>query len=222
METDTVTLLTGWHAGDETALEHLLRRHLDWLRAHVSRRLGKGLRRKAETVDFVQDAVVQVLRYAPKFRVNDEDHFRGLLGRIIENSLRDQHDWYRAQRRDMAQERPLPSTTVLELTGTHETPSGIADRHEREAWVRLGLELLDPGDREVIVLREWKGLAHAEIGARLGVSAAAAHQRYSRAVRRLGKVVRALRRGDLPLPSDPAEAIDDAEPAPVQHSDARS
>ena len=61
--TDTPDLLRRWHEGDEAALSRLLERELPWIRQLVHRRLGPLLRRSGETQDFVQEAMVEVLRY---------------------------------------------------------------------------------------------------------------------------------------------------------------
>jgi DNA-directed RNA polymerase specialized sigma24 family protein len=119
--------------------------------------------------------------------------------RIVENCLKDKNDWFTARRRDIARERPLPSETVLCLDpprASTGTPSKSAERHEREAWVRLGIELIEPADREVLIFRRWDKLSFAEIGKLYDVSPDAARMRYNRAVLRLGEVVLALRRGE--------------------------
>ena len=158
------------------------------------------MRKRAETDDFVQDAMVQFLRYGPRIQIADDGHFRALLVRIVEHALCDRHDWFAAQRRAVAQEHPLPSDTVLTLDPPHnsvKSPSAAAQHHEREAWIRLGMELLEPGDREVLVLRKWEDLSFAAIGEHLGISEDAARMRTNRAVSRLGEVVGTLRRGEL-------------------------
>lgn len=201
MKTDTVYLLERWHAGDRESLDRLLERHLPWIRDRVHHRLGDLLRRRGETGDYVQEAMVEVLNYTPRFRVSNEAQFRALLARIIENTLRDQHEWYTARRRDIARDRPFKPDTVLDLDGdlerTPKTPSNVVDQEEREAWVRLGIELLEPRDREVIVLRQWESLSFPEIGTRLGLDRSAAHKRFSRAIERLGKIVWAMRQGHV-------------------------
>lgn len=192
----THELLSRLHAGEEDALRELLERHEPWVRARVRERLGARLRQRAETDDFVQDAMVDALKYGPKFMVSSEDHFRGLLARIVENALRDRHQYFDAARRARDRERPLPSDSVLDLdprSPDRATPSRAADRREREAWLRLGLELLRPEDREVILLRQEDALPFEEVGARLGVAPNAARMRFERALAKLGKVVTRLR-----------------------------
>lgn len=207
-KTQTSQFLQRWHDGDPKGLEDLLARHLPWIRARVSKRMGPVLRRKAETTDYVQDAMVEFLRYGPRILISDGDHFRALLVRIVENALRDKHDWFTRRRRAVSRERPLPADTVLSLDPPRarmKTPSAAAGHHEREAWVRLGMELLEPEDREVLVLRQWENLSFAEIGERLGISKDAARMRNNRAVSRLGEIVGSLRRRNLPEAEGEAE-----------------
>lgn len=197
----TRSLLERWHQGDSKALNQLLEEELEWVRSRVRARLGQLLRRKGDTDDYVQLAMLHVLKYGPRFLVSDRQHFRALLARIVENVLCDESDRYTAKRRAAERERALPADSVLNLDSPAKSitrPSQVAERHEREAWVRMGLELLDPEDREVIRLREFDGLSFADIGARLGVAEDSARMRFNRAVPRLAMKVQALKSGDLP------------------------
>ena len=164
---ETSIYLKQWNQGDRKGLEGLLERHLSWIRGRVQKRLGPLLRRKGDTCDYVQDAVVQFLQYGPRITVSDDGQFRALLCKIVENTLCNQYERFTARRREIARERPLPTDTVLSLDLPHaavHSPSQSAARHEQEAWVRLGIELVSPEDREVLVLREWDGLSFKEIG----------------------------------------------------------
>ncbi len=192
----TVELLHRWHAGDRGALDTLIERDLPWIRNYVASRLGPLLRARGETQDYVQEAMIEVLRYGPRFVMADKARFRSLLARIIENMLRDKHDWYTAKRRAIQKERPIPSDSILDLDRPRQSvtrPSQAAGRRERESWVRLALEFLDPDDRKVILLRQWDGLSFAEIGERIGLSEDAARMRLKRALPKLAKQVEQLR-----------------------------
>lgn len=159
--------------------------------------MGPALRAKGESCDYVQDAMVEFLRYGPRFLVSSDAAFRALLVRIVENTLINRHRWYVAARREIARERPLPGTTVLSLDpegASTKTPSQSAERHEREAWVRLAVELLSPDDREMLVLRMWQGVPFTEIARRLGVDPSTARQRLHRALRHLAATAAGLRR----------------------------
>jgi RNA polymerase sigma-70 factor (ECF subfamily) len=194
--------LQQWHSGDRQALDSLIERHLTWIHKKVHHRLGSMLREKGDTCDYVQDAVVQFLQYGPRFTISNDERFRGLLLKIVENVLCNKYDWFTARRRAIARERPLPSDTILSLDPPQQqihTPSKSAEKHEQEAWVRLGMELVKPEDREVLILRQWDGLSFEEIGQRLDISTSAARVRHLRAVRRLAKEVEELRQGAMDL-----------------------
>lgn len=196
---ETVELLGRWHAGEEEALHRLIERYLPSVREHVHRLLGDELRAKHETVDFVQDALVEFLRYSPRFQVANARQFHRLIIRIIENVLRDRHDWYRRKRRAIEREQPLPESSILQIGGARSRtrPSAAAERNERQALVRLALELLRDTDREIIILREYDGLSYQEIAEKLGAQEPAVRMRMSRALSRLGEKMRELRDGEF-------------------------
>jgi len=196
----TTDLLRDYHRGERAALAKLIERNLDWVRNYVHRRLGEGLRRKAETHDLVQEAMLDVLVYGPRFEIGDEDQFRGLLAKIVENTIRDQNDWWRRKRRDIARERTADGRSVLQIGPIDDavtSPSTAADRNEATEWLRLAMELLEPADRDVLWLREWDKLSFDEIGGRLGVSANTARMRFQRALPRLVRKVAELRSGAM-------------------------
>tara|TARA_R110002096_G_scaffold23703_5_gene75386 strand:- start:1214 stop:1969 length:756 start_codon:yes stop_codon:yes gene_type:complete len=188
----TAVLLERWHGGDKTALEELLSRNIEWIEAFVRRRLGPQLRQKEETVDAVQDACVEILTYGPRFVVPDRDRFRALLGRMVENNLRDKHDYHTAKRRDMQREVPMPSQTVLRFG---ETPSQVAARDEHKQMTRLALDLLPPQEREAIVLREYDQLSFEDIATRVGLSQSGVRKCYQRGLVSLASKIKSLRAG---------------------------
>lgn len=197
----TPLLLERWHRGDETALADLVTLHLPWLGGHVERRLGRFLRQHGESGDYLNEAVADFLRYAPRFQVRDAAQFRSLLARVVENTLRDRNDWFRRKRRNLAQNAALPSESVLALDPALQrstTPSRVADRAETRDWVRLGLELLDAEDRKIILDREYEDRSFVDIGHDIGLSANAVRMRWVRAVARLAEVLRELRAGRIP------------------------
>ena len=194
---ETLTLLRRWHAGESDALEELIRRHLVWIRGKVHARLGPLLRTQIETDDVVQEAMIQALRYGPRFLLADEDQFRRLLARIVENVIRMWARHHQRERRDPRREREPASETVLVLDTSSRRPSRVAMKNEAEAWLQLGLQLLDPEDREVITLRQWQGLSFADVGTRLAIAEDAARMRFQRALARLAQVVKRIQQGQL-------------------------
>ncbi len=185
---DTVFSLRRWHQGDRSSLDQLLQRDLPWIRDYVQRRLGPKLQRKADAEDYLQDVLVEALRYTPKFMVQSRKQFRALLGRIAENIMCNHLDYFAARRRDMDRESPLPRDSVLNLQVTASSgdrPSQIAMKKEENAWLRLALELMEPEDRRIILLRDWDALSFKRIGTELGISGDAARMRHGRAMEML-------------------------------------
>ena len=76
-------------------------------------------------------------------------------------------------------------------------PGAAAERNETRDWVRLALELLDPGDREVIVLRDYEGLSFVAIAERLGEAEDTVRMRHRRAMPKLARTLSGLRQGRL-------------------------
>lgn len=199
--TATFLALSQWHSGDQAGLDTLIERNLPWLQRQVHLKMGHLLRQKGETGDYVQDALVRFLQYSPRFMISDEDHFRALLYLIVESTLKNRYHWFASKRREAALERPLPPDTVLNLDPPKEeggqTPSQVVSRNEREAWVRLGLELLDWEQRELLVLRQWDKQSFAEIGEHYGITADAARMRHYQAMNALTEKINFLRKGNF-------------------------
>ncbi len=200
----TRELLDRWHAGDETALEELIERHGNWIRQRVRRRLGAALRTKVESVDIAQDALVELLRYGPRFTVEGQGQFRALMGQIVENRIRDARDWFSAQRRSMSREQRL-SESILDLSRLNAgmtRPDKKAEKLEWEQLVKLAVTLLDAEDREVIMKRQWEELPFDEVGEQLGLSPDAARMRFNRALPKLASKIEALQAGRIEAPSE--------------------
>jgi RNA polymerase sigma-70 factor (ECF subfamily) len=79
-----------------------------------------------------------------------------------------------------------------QFVGRLTTPSRVVARDERARLVREALEALDPADREIIALRSFEGLTNGEAAATLGLSKAAASNRYVRAMARLQAACRQI------------------------------
>ncbi|MCB9878167.1 MAG: sigma-70 family RNA polymerase sigma factor [Planctomycetes bacterium] len=198
---ETRELLLRWHRGDQQAMADLVQQEAQFVAAEVRKRLGRLLRRHHDTQDIVQATLLQALRSAPRFLVSDRDKLRGLLVRMVENSLYVQANHQLRGKRDVRREVSMPEVgdTALELEPCSPVtgPDAAASRSETRDWVSLALELLDHEDRAVIVLRDYEELGFAEIGRRLGIAEDAARMRHRRARPKLAETLLRLRRGEL-------------------------
>lgn len=184
------------HGEGPTDFERLVQENLGWAVEYVRRRLQPEMRGDADSLDFVQEAILSLHR-GPALEVKSESEFRALLSRVLDNDLRDRHRYLHRQCRDVRRAAGGASDTLFQHdppAHSITSPSMSVDRSEREAWIRLALEFLSPEDRQVLRLREWEELSFEEIGKQLGVSADAARVRYHRALPKLARKVAGLRR----------------------------
>lgn len=195
---NTAELLVSCHRGDPHALAALVQRDLSWVRGYVSRRLGALLRRREDTQDVIQETLVEILRSGPRFVVADRGAFRALVAKMVENTIRRAWRYQVAERRDLRRDEALPADdTVLDLDHSATHPSEAAGRSEMRAWVRLALELLDPDDRSVIVMREYRDQSFGEIAQVLGTTEDAARMRFTRALPRLARCMDQIKAGQI-------------------------
>ncbi|MEM7200630.1 MAG: sigma-70 family RNA polymerase sigma factor [Planctomycetota bacterium] len=207
----TTHLLARWRAGDDDALDQLMRRHLPRIRGMVRRRLGGVLRRKAELDDYVEEAVVEFLQYGQRVTINNGRAFRQFMVAVVRCVLFDSYRWWKAKRRDLARETGLPQDAILELgNGTASQPAKVASRGESIEWARLGLEFVRDKEKRILMMRVHEGLSYRDIAARLGITEHAACKRYQRAVEALGVAIHKVRRGDLFRPRDDQAGDDEA------------
>lgn len=187
-------------SSQELELSILFGRNARWIRARVRRRLGRHLRSQFQSCDIEQEALLRYVRMGGSGAVQSDLDFRRLMARIVENVIRDQHDWMFAEARHPGREaandgsRPL----VADCTAETDTPSQHAMRHEQEKVVQYALDLMRPEDRELIHLRRWQEMPFKEIAARGGRSVSAVESQYRRAMRELGRLVGHLRDGEWP------------------------
>ncbi len=144
--------------------------------------------------------MVKILEYGPRFTVSNDRQFRALMKRIVENVICDKNDRFMAQCRRLSRERPIARDTVLNLDPPRkkgDTPSQAVNQREKDEWMRLGISLIDPEDREIIMHRLWDQLSWEVVGDRLGIKKEAARTRFRRAMGRLNRKLVEIRRGTI-------------------------
>ena len=76
-------------------------------------------------------------------------------------------------------------------------PDERAQKAEEQARLQLAMELIDPDDKELLIMRDWDSMPFQDIAKELNIEEKAANKRYHRAVLRVGKMTRSLRTGEL-------------------------
>jgi RNA polymerase sigma factor (sigma-70 family) len=190
------------NSGDPEALHALIARDLDWVREFVHRRLGGTVRRLGDPGDVVQDVMVNVLSYGPKFVVADIGSFRSLLATIVLRRLETMARRAGTDKRDVARERARASDAILYLGGQSSVETVTLPGHntmpnDERALLTLASELLPASDGEVVRLREGGPMEFDALAEALGLSEDAARMLYTRAVAKLTRVMTLLRSGNV-------------------------
>ena len=174
--------------GDQSALNRLCCVYSERVRRIIRFRLNQKLRSKLDSVDVVQDVLVQAMGGLKDFTYRSEGDFLRWLSRIAQNKLRDIFDEFHADKRDIRREIPLkeerrstaPGGAIGPIGTT--TPSVIMCKREALDRLETALDQLKPEYKEVVVLKRIEGLSYAEIGERLGKSPEAVGMLLSRAM----------------------------------------
>ena len=180
MEPESITRVLWRQAksGEQSAYERLFSLHVDRALVFIRARLGR-LRDKVEPEDVLQDAYLAAHRSFDDFEYTDDGAFLRWLCRIIDNRMRDTHDYFAAKKR---QEVPIPRAA---LTG----PVTALNRVENRQRIEVGLARLAEEHREVLLLRYFEGLSAEQTGRRMNRSASAVRNLAARALVALGREI---------------------------------
>ena len=189
----TLVLLDRVRSGDADAINSLLKRHRDVIKQMIDRRMDRGVRQRVDASDIVQDVMIEANRRLGDYLANPTMPFQLWLRHMARDRLVDAHRRHRvAATRSVDREVPLviPSTGDQsqvdmggQITDRGLTPAAAATWHELERRFAAAVELLEEGDRQIVLLRHFEHLSTAEVAEVLGLSKPAAGMRYLRAMR---------------------------------------
>ncbi|MFO0909688.1 MAG: sigma-70 family RNA polymerase sigma factor [Isosphaeraceae bacterium] len=192
---ETRELLDRARRDDPRAQDELWARHREPLRKHVALHLDRGLARRVDASDVVQDVLLRASRRLSEYLGDPVLPFHLWLRRIARDLIVEEHRRHHlAARRALDRERPLAAPAfadrsslelAAQLRDPAATPVAEALRREFQARFQDILERLDPPDREILILRHFEHLSNSEVAQLLGLSEAAAGMRHLRALRRL-------------------------------------
>jgi RNA polymerase sigma-70 factor (ECF subfamily) len=186
-------------AGDQDAWCSLIERYKDRLRRMVTLRLHPRLQGRLDPSDVLQDTYLEASRQLSDYLRNPVLPFFLWLRQLAGNRLFKLHRRHlTAQARNAGREVslqkggfPVASSAALaaQLLGPECRPSEAAVRAELKLRLQEALNVMDPLDREALVLRHFEQLTTAEAARVLEISEAAAGKRYLRAVVRLKDIL---------------------------------
>ena len=185
--------------GDEEALAELFSLYRERLRRMVDFRMDRRLQGRADASDVLQEAYIDALQRVRHYVDKPEMSFFVWLRQVTMQRLIDIHRRHLdAKMRDAKQEvlihRGDPSAAsstsmAAQLVGHLTSPSQRMMRAELADEVENALDSMEAIDREVLALRHFEELTNNEIAEVLGISKAAASNRYVRALSRLRGVL---------------------------------
>jgi RNA polymerase sigma-70 factor (ECF subfamily) len=183
--------------GSEQAVNEVFDRYGERLHALVRLRLGARLRRHLDSRDIVQNTMMKAFQMIDRFEDSASTPLMAWLGRIAENEIRDQADFYERQKRRPDLETPLDNKVgVLRA----EVTSAVSRIYVKEQMERIerAFESLEAAHREVILLRNFEEMSFGEIGERLQRSAEASRKLYTRAMASLALLMSGSGKGSTP------------------------
>jgi RNA polymerase sigma-70 factor (ECF subfamily) len=183
--------------GRQEALSDLLETHRNYLRLLAASCLHREMRGKADASDVVQETLLKVHENFRQFRGTTELEWMAWLRRILVRQLADIQKGFQSQRRQVSREQSLENLVDRSSAMLHNmvpapgaSPSQEAQRREAAALVADALAELEPGDRDVVILRNLHELDWNAVGEKTGRSPDAARMLWARAMQRIGGLLK--------------------------------
>jgi RNA polymerase sigma-70 factor (ECF subfamily) len=171
--------------------------HRQRLKQMLHFRMDPRLRSRTDLSDILQEAYIDAYRRLDHYASKPNMSFYVWLRQVTMQRLIDIHRQHLlADKRDVRNEVRLGASDYNAATSAAiakqfvdqmVTPSQVAIRQEMAVQLETTLENLDEIDRDVLALRHFEELGNSEVAEVLGISEAAASNRYVRALARLRK-----------------------------------
>ena len=186
----TQQLVTQAQGGDDSALGQLCGVYAERVRRIVRFRMGPELRSQLESMDLVQEALIEAVKDLGDFAYSNDGDFLRWLSSIVENTIRDNVDRIHAAKRDVRRQVSLDKMAARAdmlhadagLPVVTTTPSVVLSLREELDRLEEAMDRLKPQYREVIVMAKIEGLSCKEIAARQNKRPAAVAMSLSRAI----------------------------------------
>lgn len=177
--------------GDVNAFEPLVREYEKTVYNLALRTVGNA----EDAADITQEAFIRAYNSLPSFR--GDSRFSSWLYRIVSNLCL---DFLRSRSRhavvSLSREDGEGEETEAEIADESQSPELLLDRKLTREAVRQGLDALPREQRDILLLREIRGMSYEEIGEALGLEAGTVKSRLFRARKKLCEQL--VRDGNIP------------------------
>ena len=194
----TLDLVRRAQSGERPALEHLMERYYDRVRALVRIRLGSRLRGLLESGDILQETLMTAMERFQRFEMRDEGSLIHWLGKLAEHKITDAAEFHAAAKRDVGRCRPLHKGTnddhstafMIDLVDPDASPSEHAMFAEESDLLESCIGNLPEIYRELILLRNYAGCSWEAVARESQrPSPAAARMMHTKAMIALGRMM---------------------------------
>jgi RNA polymerase sigma-70 factor, ECF subfamily len=193
---DVLALIAAAQSGGQADVGQLLTLYRNYLQILAATQIDRRLTARLSPSDIVQETMLRAHANFGRFRGSSEGELLAWLRQILVNNLAtfvEQH--LLAARRDVRREvslqqlaQSLTQSTIhmaAMIPSRGESPSQIAQHREEAVLLADRLATLPEDYRQVLLLRNLKGLSFDEVAAELGRSASAARMLWLRAIDKL-------------------------------------
>jgi len=188
---ETRELLSRAQGGSVDAVDHLLERHRQSLHRMVQARLHRGLSRRVDASDVVQEALMAASRRLSNYLQDPCMPFHVWLRQLTRDRLNDIYRRELADKRDVGREQAAAPNEQSSLDPAAQvrdlglTPAATLLRNELAERFQWAVDQLADDAREIILMRHGEQLTNSQAAELLGLSEPAAAMRYLRALRQL-------------------------------------
>jgi len=164
-----------------------------WLQLMARLQLDGRWERKFDASDIVQQTLLEAWKGESQFRGDSQGEriawLRTILGRVISREIRHYDGTLkRDPKRELSLQHSINESSILLsqfVASTTNTPSANADDREQQMIIAEVLESLPDDYRQVIMLRNLRGMAHAEVAKEMNRSERAVRMLWLRALKQL-------------------------------------
>lgn len=150
---ESEALLAEARAGDPIALQRLLERGRDRLRARVRERMGAALRARIDGSDILQSTYIEVVQGIQSFEGKTESDFSGWVATILENNIRNKVRYFQAAKRSRDRETSGQDVGKLYATNRTSTPSSVLEAAEELDLVGAAIARIKDEYARVLLLQ---------------------------------------------------------------------
>jgi RNA polymerase sigma-70 factor (ECF subfamily) len=192
---ETRVLLDGARQGDREAVDRLMDRHRESLARMVQCRLHRGVGRRVDASDVVQETLLVASRRLAAYLEDPRMPFHAWLRQIALDRVADEYRRQLADKRDVAREQRLAVEqqssldAMAQIRDVNLTPAAMLLRKEIAERFRQAVDQLSDDSREIILMRHVEQLTNSQAADLLGLSEPAAGMRYMRALRQLRTIL---------------------------------